>query len=440
MAADPRAPDAAPFPPPRYAPGARRGSFLARFSSGASLEVEPGRARLYPGLRGEAPSTAAFYDAFADFIGHGRVLDAGSGAGVGAARLLARGLDVVAAEQDAAAVAFARQLAPAAEHLTVDLVGLKLDAPVDGAIAADVLSQALEPEAALLAIGRTMKPGAALLVAEPAAHVSQRLSVPQRRAFSPARLRSMLVRTGFRIEAVICERVPFVAFLAQAARSSVADAFANAYALAAQGAFSAALSSLAGVRSANDGAVELEILLAESELFLAQGDGDRAARVCFLAQKLAAGDARPLVGLGRVALGSGAPGDALHLALDALRRDASEAAAYALAAVAADALGHPDAYTAWRAASNLAPDDPVIAGELARASAARSDHTLGLLALDRVERYGIALEPEQHVTRAWLLLAAGRANDAAIEIRIARANGAGSAELSALEAAVARAL
>jgi tetratricopeptide (TPR) repeat protein len=421
-------------PPPRYAPGARRGSFLARFTSGESLEVEPGRARLYPGLRGEAPSTAAFYDAFSAFLGSGRVLDAG----VGAARLLSQGLEVVAAEQDAATVAFARQLAPGAEHLTVDLVQLRLERPVDGAIIADVLSQALEPEAALLAVGRAMKPGAPLLVAEPAAHVSQRLGVPQRRAFSPARLRSMLVRTGFRVETVICDRVPFVAFLAKAQHSGVADAFASAYALAAEGAFAEALTVLNAVRASYDEALELEILLAESELYLAQGDGDRAANACFLAQKLAAGDARPLVGLGRVALGSGAASDALHLALDALRRDATEAAAYALAAVAADALGHPDAFTAWRAASNLAPDDLIIAGELARSTATRGDHTLGLLTLDRAERYGVTLEAEHHVTRAWLLIAAGRHTDAATEVRVARASGATPADLSALESALQR--
>jgi 2-polyprenyl-3-methyl-5-hydroxy-6-metoxy-1,4-benzoquinol methylase len=86
---------ASPEAPPQYTPAARRGAFLASFTDGQSLEVEPGRARLYPGLRGEAPSMAAFYDAFADFVGTGRVLDAGCGAGIGSARLAARGLNVL---------------------------------------------------------------------------------------------------------------------------------------------------------------------------------------------------------------------------------------------------------------------------------------------------------------------------------------------------------
>lgn len=421
---------------PLYAPGPRRGSFLASFDDGQSLEVEPGRARLYPGLRGEAPSMAAFYDAFADFVGHGRVLDAGSGAGVGSARLTARGLQVLAVDHDPVALAFAKHHAPRAQHALTDLVALQLEAAFDGAIVADVLSLAVEPEAALLGVGRALRVGAPLLVAEAAAHVSQRLSVPQRRAFSVGRLRSLLVRTGFEVEAVICDRVPFVALLATAREPGVADAFAAAYAAAASGDLPAALAALDTARLSNRPQVELEVLLAETELFLATNDGDRAAAACFRAQKLAPADARPIVGLGRIALGSGAATDALHLALDALRHDVTEPTAYALAAIAADALGHPDSVTAWRAASNLAPDDAVIVGELARSAAARGDHALALSSLERLERYGALLEADHHVTRAWLLISAGRHGDAATEMRIAAAKQASPTDLKALEQAL----
>lgn len=427
-------PEAAPL----YTPAARRGAFLASFTDGQSLEVEPGRARLYPGLRGEAPSMAAFYDAFADFVGAGRVLDAGCGAGTGSARLAARGLKVLAVDLDPVALTFARRQAPSAEHEMKDLAALNLDSALDGAIVADVLSHALEPEAALLAMGRALRLGAPLLVAEPAAHVSQRLSVPQRRAFSVGRLRSLLVRTGFEIDAVICDRVPFVALLATARDRAVADAFATAYARAAAGDLSAALAALGAARASGRSQVEVEVLLAEVELFLAAEDGDRAASACFLARKLAPADARPLVGLGRIALGSAVPSDALHLALDALRHDVTEPTAYALAAIAADALGHPDAFTAWRAAGNLAPDDSVIVGELARSAAARGDHALALASLERLEGYGAVLEAEHHITRAWLLIAAGRRGDAATEARIAAAKHANPSDLQALEQAIAK--
>lgn len=423
---------------PQYTPAARRGAFLASFTDGQSLEVEPGRARLYPGLRGEAPSMAAFYDAFADFVGQGRVLDAGCGAGVGSGRLAARGLSVLAVDLDPVALTFARRQAPSAEHQMKDLVALELDSVFDGAIVADVLSHALEPEAALLSLGRALRLGTPLLVAEPAAHVSQRLSVPQRRAFSVGRLRSLLVRTGFEIDAVICDRVPFVALLATARDRGVADAFAAAYARAAEGNLNGALEALGTARASGRSQVEIEVLLAEAELFLASGDGDRAAAACFQARKLAPADARPLVGLGRIALGSADASDALHLALDALRLDITEPTAYALAAIAADTLGHPDAFTAWRTASNLAPDDPVVVGELARAAAARGDHALALAGLERLEGYGAVLEAEHHVTRGWLLIAAGRRSEAVTEARIAAAKHANPTDLQALEQAIAK--
>jgi SAM-dependent methyltransferase len=423
---------------PVYTPASRRGTFLASFTDGQSMEVEPGRARLYPGLRGEAPSMSAFYDAFADFVGTGRVLDAGSGAGMGSARLAARGLNVLAVDLDPVAVSFARRQAPSAEHQMKDLVALDLDSALDGAIVADVLSHALEPEAALLAVGRGLRLGAPLLVAEPAAHVSQRLSVPQRRAFSVGRLRSLLLRTGFEVDAVICDRVPFVALLATARDRGVAEAFATAYARAAEGDLGGALAALDTARASGRNPVEVEVLLAETELFLAAGDGDRAATACFLARKMAPNDARPLVGLGRIALSSAGPSDALHLALDALRHDITEPTAYALAAIAADALGHPDAFTAWRTATNLAPDDMVVVGELARSASARGDHALALASLERLEGYGAELEAEHHVTRAWLLLAAGRRGDAATEARIAAAKHANPVDLQALEQAIAK--
>ncbi|HET9934239.1 MAG TPA: methyltransferase domain-containing protein [Polyangiaceae bacterium] len=422
---------------PRYSPTPKRGVFQASFADGTVLELEPGRSRAYPGLRGQAPSMLAFYDAFADFVGVGRFLDAGSGVGLGALRLGQRGLHVIAVDEDLTAIEFARRHCPDAEHQHKNLAALELASPADGAIIADVLGMCEDPEPALAGVARALRLGAPLLVAEPAAHVSQRLSVPQRRGFSVPRLRSLLVRTGFEVEAVIADRVPFVALLARAAFPQVRAAFAEAYAAAASGELDRAVNELNRARGTGRFRVEAEILLAEAELRLVSGDGDRAANAFFRTRELDAEDPRPLVGLGRIALASGNHGDALELALDALRCDPTDPTAYVLVALASSALGHADSFSAWRAAARLAPDDSFVVGELTRAALARGDHPVALGGLDQLERYGVPLEAAHHVTRAWLLLALGRRNEATIEARIARAKQSTHPELGELERALA---
>src|SRR5262249_53852986 len=130
--------------PPRYSAGTRRGSFVANFADGASLEVEPSRARAYPGLRGEAPAMLPFYEAFAELIAKDqpgcRVLDAGCGSGTGSRRLLDRGLSVIAVDSDPTAIAFTNKHAPKAETLLADLTHFSLKVPANAAILADVLS------------------------------------------------------------------------------------------------------------------------------------------------------------------------------------------------------------------------------------------------------------------------------------------------------------
>ncbi len=425
---------------PHYTKAARRGSFLAKFADGSSLEVEPSRARSYPGLRGEAPAMLPFYDAFADLLSAGganqRVLDAGCGAGVGSARLIQRGFAVVAVDSDPVAVSFAQQQAPRAETLVLDLAQLTLAVPVHAAILSDVLGHTLEPEAILLSVARALCPGGQLLVAEAAAHVSQRLSAPQRRGFSVAQLKSLLLRTGFSVESVVLGRVPFVALLAIADAPEVGEAFARVYAQASKGELNDALATLDQLLTHGKAGVELEALLAQAEIQLARGDGDAAAAAYFRAREVEPNDSRPFVGLGRIALASNDANDALSLALNALALDATDPAAYALAGVAADALNHPDAFTAWRAAANLAPDDPMIADELTRGASARGDHRLALANLERLERYGVLLTAEHHLTRGWLLLKAGRRTEASLEARLARSKNGEPTAIQELEIAL----
>jgi tetratricopeptide (TPR) repeat protein len=252
-----------------------------------------------------------------------------------------------------------------------------------------------------------------------------------------ARLRSLLVRTGFDVEALICDHVPFIALLARASAPEVREAFAAAHAAAARGQLVEAEQALKAARGRQSSAVELEVLLAESELCLARGDGDGAAAACFRAQELAPNDARSFIGLSRIALAGGGASDALKLALEALRHDATEPAAYAVAGVAADALGHPDVFTAWRAAVNLAPDDAAVVGELARIASERGDHALALTSFERLERYGAPLSAEHHLARGFSLLAVGRRSEAEIEAHLALSKGAADADLEALKRAIA---
>ncbi len=379
----------------------------------------------------------AFYDAFADYARSGRVLDAGAGAGVGSARLIARGFNVLAVDSDANTVAFARQQCPQAEHAVGALESLPPTAALDGAIVADVLGHARDPEAALFGVARSLRIGAPLFIAEAAAHVSQRLLVPHRRAFSVARLRSLMVRAGLDVEAVVLDRVPFVALIGRVDRPAVREAFTHAYALASEGHIAEALVALEPARGTGRAATEVEALLGESELCFALGDGDRAASACFRARELVPNDARPLVGIGRIALAAGSPGEALELALDALRHDPTETSGYVLAALAASELGESDTFTAWRAAGSLAPDDAFVVGELTRQALQRGNHAVALHSLDRLEQYDTALEASHHVTRAWLLIALGRRSEAAVELRIARAKQPTLPELGELELALA---
>lgn len=419
---------------PQYVTGSGRGTLLARFAPGSEIRVDQGRTRSYPGIKTEAASMNAYYDAFAELVGEGQVLDAGSGAGSGALRLGQRGLQVTAVDSDPLAVAFAQKYAPSARHIEASLSDFTSSFAFDGAIVADTLGQTLDPEAALIAVARSLKLGAPLLIAESAAHVSQCLRAPQRRGFSLERLRALLVRTGFSVQAVISNHLPFVSILASLTHPNVLKAFAAAYSFATLGDLKSALRALDGAEEAGP-EVELEVLMARLELHLAIGEGDAAAHCCFRARELAPDDARPLIGLGRIALAGGATAEALSFALDALERDPTEAAACTLAALCADTLNHPDAIMTWRTASDLAPDDLILAREFASAASRLGDHALALHVLGRVEGYG-SPEPAYHLTRAWLLLAASRKDEARIEARIAQARSADPVELSELLKAI----
>ncbi|MDF3065115.1 MAG: Methyltransferase domain [Polyangiaceae bacterium] len=405
---------------PVYTGDSRTGLFMAEFESGARVAVAASRARAYPGLNSTAPSTLPFYTSLEDLNVAGPILDAGCGAGEGARALLEAGRAVVAIELDQAAAHFAREYAPGAQVIEADLCHAAPVSHMAAAIVADTLGHAADPEQFLRSVRQCLAPNATLLVAEPHAQLAQRLVAPARRAFTQQELAAMLARAGFAVDGWLSTAGTFIACIARRVEDPLLAALDRAGDLASRGAFADARTLLEGTRTERS-AMALELLLAQGELAMAEGVGDIAARAYFQARDLAPNDARALTGLSRIALSVGQGDDALRLAMDAVRAQPASALAAATLAVVGERLEHPEAFSAWRAAVNLAPDDVGIVTALGRAAAARGEYHYAICAFDRARAYGDEFGPEFHVTLGWLLLADGRRHDAALEARHAQA-------------------
>jgi tetratricopeptide (TPR) repeat protein len=405
---------------PTYSGDLRTGLFVAEFGSGARVPVSVSRTRAYPGLSSTAPSTLAFYMALEDLELSGPVLDAGTGAGDGARALCEAGREVVAIDIDHTAADFTREYAPGVRIIEADLC---TSAPVSGmaaAVVADTLGHVADPETFLRNVRACLAPAATLLVAEPAAHLAQRLVAPARRAFTKQELAAVLTRSGFAVEGWLCEGGTFVACVARRIDDPTLEGLERAGVLASLGQFTEARLLLESLRTERS-ALALELLLAQAELAMAERAGDIAARAFFQARELDPQDARALTGLARIALSVSANEDALRLAMDAVRSQPASALAAATLAIVGERLEHPEAFNAWRVAVNLAPDDVGIVTGLGRSAAARGEYHYAICAFDRARAYGDEFGPEFHVTLGWLLLADGRRHDAVLEARHAQA-------------------
>jgi SAM-dependent methyltransferase len=405
---------------PRYSGDSRTGVFMAEFENGARVPVNVTRARAYPGLSSTAPSTAPFYASLEDLKLAGRVLDAGAGAGEGTRLMLDAGREVVAVELDHGAAHFIRELAPGALVIEADLCAQVPITDMAAAVVADTLGHAADPEAFLRNVRACLAPGGTLIVAEPMAHLAQRLIAPARRAFTKQELGSMLARTGFLIDGWLSHHGTFVSCVARRIEDPALEALEVAGRLAAESRFREARELLERTRT-DRSSLSLEMTLAQAELAMAERAGDVAAKAFFHARDMDANDVRALTGLSRIALMVGERGDALRLATDAVRAQPASALAAATLAVVGERLEYPEAFNAWRAAVNLAPDDVGIVTGLGRAAAARGEYHYAICAFDRARAYGDEFGPEFHVTLGWLLLADGRNHDAALEARHAQA-------------------
>ncbi|HYP86706.1 MAG TPA: class I SAM-dependent methyltransferase [Polyangiaceae bacterium] len=405
---------------PIYSGDLRTGLMMAEFQVGVRVPVNVSRARTYPGLHGSAPSTTAFYAAVQDLSLTGPVLDAGSGSGEGARLLRDAGHEVVAVELDHGAAHFCREYAPGVSVMEADLC---LAAPVSGmagAIVADTLGHVADPEAFLRNVRACLAPSGRLLVAEPLAQLVQRLISPARRAFTQRELAAMLTRSGFVIEGWLSTAGTFIACVARRIDDPVLGVLDQANRLAEAGSFTDARELLASTRTESR-PLALELLLGQAELAMVERAGDVAARAYFQARELEPLDPRALTGLSRIALSIGENEDAWRMAQDAARAQPASALAAATLAIVGERLERPEAFNAWRAAVNLAPDDVGIVTALGRYAAARGEYHYAICAFDRARAYGDEFGPEFHVTLGWLLLADGRRHDAVLEARHAQA-------------------
>jgi tetratricopeptide (TPR) repeat protein len=371
-------------------------------------------------LNSTAPSTLAFYAALEDLRFSGPVLDAGIGSGEGARALCDAGREVVGLDIDQGAVDFAREYAPRARVLEADLCSATPVSGMAAAVVADTLGHAADPEAFLRNVRQSLGPSGTLLLAEPAAHLAQRLVAPARRAFTVEELGAIVTRAGFQVEGWLCTTGTFVGCVAKRVEDSAVLGLEQAGTLAAEGRFTEARLLLESLRTERQ-ALALELLLAQAELAMAERAGDIAARAFFQARDLAPQDARALTGLARIAMLVGEHEDALRLARDAVRAQPASALAAATLAIVGERLEQPEAFNAWRAAVALAPDDVGIVTGLGRSAAARGEYHYAICAFDRARAYGDEFGPEFHVTLGWLLLADGRRHDAALEARHAQA-------------------
>lgn len=387
---------------------------VGRFADGASVRVERGRGRAYPGLSAEAPSTVAFYElACEELEGARRVLDVGCGAGAGSEILAGTFQEVVGVDKDETAIQFARRFAARAVFSTTDCVAYRGACTFDGAVIVDVLGHVESPFEAARAVRRSLREGAKILVAEASAYPTQSLRSPARRAFSMRSLRSLLGASGFEAQDWPMPDGSFLACVAVAVPNGAAEELAHA----ADGT-PAALESLSRADNAPV-AVRVEAALALADMLLAQGDGDGSGAAYFRARELEPSDPRPLAGLAQMSLAVGQPKDALSLASMAVRLDPTDVSAAGVYAMALEAV-HPNAaLSAWRMAANIAPDHPSIVGRFVEVAVAAKDYTAALFALEKLRSYGDALGASFHLLTASVLLAGGRRADALLEARLA---------------------
>jgi len=398
------------------------GAVLCDFpETGAFAPAVRGRVRHYPGLTSTAPRTGALYEHAAALLGAcSKVLDAGCGSGHGAGVLAAHGLDVLGVDVDDGAVLFADAFAPRARFRREELAELSDVGSVDGVTLIDVLGHVLNPFDVLRALHRRLPPGARVFIAEPAAHPDQVLEAPARRAYSKRGLVSILRASGFEVESWVLEEGTFLAAMVRRVRDPGLESLDRANDALRHGDGDAALAAFQEAGERGSRFLQLEAALAVADIHYSQGRGDGAGQCFFQAKDLDPTDPRPLAGLAQIAVTVGQPADSLSMAKLGLSLDSTDLGCNCALAMALDSLGEDQKAEAWRRSAALAPDMAAVVIRYAEVAAERGQHTSGLGAVERLRRYGDDLGPEFAVAFVRLLRAAGRTQEADLELQLAR--------------------
>lgn len=406
---------------PQYQRSPKNNVYAAQFPN-EQLRVDSGRARRYPGLLGPAPDTRALYDAAAQLLaGARRVLDFGCGSGIGSAELRCWFDRVTAIDSDPAAVDFARAyLRSVSVSLDDGSRSIHDVERHDAVVIVDVLGQCPSPEATLRRARRWLEPGGSMFIAEPRACPSQSLLAPVVRAFSRPGLASVLGRAGLEVERWVDGAGYFVACLARRTDSEEYRLLEDADEALAAGDAARAMAAYRAASSASARVIRTEGLLGQATLQAAAGDLSAACQAVLDAAALSPDDARSLASLSEISFVTGEARRALELAMGALDRDPCDPSAVQSLARAAGAVIEDEAYASWRIANGLSPADVMVATELARRAAERSELGYAIWVLERLREFRPELGVDYHVTLAWLFVTAGRTGDARLEAELAR--------------------
>ncbi len=404
---------------PVFVGSANRTEVYAHFKSGTIVRTPRSRSRSYPGLRGGAPPTRAFYAELARRCRGGVCLDVGCGAGEGASVMRRRAGRVIGLERDSEALVFAREYTDDVEVVSHDIEQPFPELQASHVIIADVLGHVKQPLAVLMHVREAAEAHAQIVIAEPSAVVRQRLTAPLRRAFSSQELQRLLTRAGLALDGWIMQRGSFVACWAWPVRTLWADALVEAAQAEHAGDFEAARDAFSRGSQGGNAATTREAHLGEARCEIQLGQGDAAVGALNAAQAADPECAATYAAMAEIALLTDDPRGALGLSVRALELEPTEPCAARIAAHAAELLGHPDAPAAWRTALSLAPDRVDVAGEVARICAERGDYAGGIHVFDRLRAYGEIHSAAFHVTFGWLLLSDGRMADARLEAELA---------------------
>lgn len=419
---------------PRYIQGSLPGEVWAHFRSGTVVRAGRSRARHYPGLEGLAPPTLGLYLQFDQLgIPANHVVDAGCGAGAGVRHLAATYHRVTGVDVDAAALRFAKELAPEARLTAADLNTFQAESASQAVYFVDVLGHVMEPVRAILRVAQGLDGCRVLCIAEPMIKLDQCLAPPARRAFSARTMHSLLARAGFCAEQWLeCSREYLLCY-AVARRDRTVDTLQAAEEHLNQSQLHVA-ELLARRACQSDVAIlRYEALLTLARVQYQQSQRDAVVATLVEARQLAPTDPRAIASLALLAYAAGSDSEAFALAREAFALDPTDLTSVTTLATLLHDADPRSALEHWQAAHALAPDHTGVVAQLCDAAVRVGDFAAAVAALEQSRRYDTAAHGiSGTLSLAWLLARVGRSQQAATIVRrtaLANPNAPGFKEL-----------